>query len=112
MYYNFTEKKAYEIDGVAHKIYDVATYSDEAKTQLIGSTSLVAAGDQVDKPEEIMAEVAVDKTDATNPTYIVKRKQTYPSIEEQLDMQYHDSVNGTTTWKDSIAKVKSDIPKG
>ena len=39
------------------------------------------------------------------------RKSAYPSIEDQLDMQYWDSVNGTTTWKDAIAKVKSDNPK-
>jgi len=26
-------------------------------------------------------------------------------------MQYWDSVNGTTTWKDAVAKVKSDNPK-
>ena len=35
----------------------------------------------------------------------------YPSIEEQLDMQYWDAVNGTTTWKDAIAQVKADNPK-
>jgi hypothetical protein len=35
----------------------------------------------------------------------------YPSIQEQLDMQYWDKVNGTTNWEDAIAKVKSDIPK-
>ena len=35
----------------------------------------------------------------------------YPSIEEQLDMQYWDSVNGTTTWKDAIAAVKTENPK-
>ena len=35
----------------------------------------------------------------------------YPSIQEQLDMQYHDAVNGTTTWKDAIAQVKADNPK-
>ena len=39
------------------------------------------------------------------------RQRAYPSIQEQLDMQYWDSVNGTTTWKDAIAKVKSDFPK-
>jgi hypothetical protein len=27
-------------------------------------------------------------------------------------MQYWDNVNGTTTWKDAIAKVKADNPKG
>jgi hypothetical protein len=40
-----------------------------------------------------------------------QRDRTYPSIGDQLDMQYHDQVNGTTTWKDAIAKVKSDNPK-
>jgi hypothetical protein len=46
-----------------------------------------------------------------NNDYKSKRTSSYPSIEEQLDMQYWDSVNGTTTWKDSIAKIKSDNPK-
>ena len=46
------------------------------------------------------------KTEAVN-----SRKNEYPSIEDQLDMQYWDSVNGTTTWKDAIAKVKTDNPK-
>ena len=40
------------------------------------------------------------------------RVAAYPSIGDQLDMQYHDSVDGTTTWADAIAKVKSDNPKG
>jgi len=31
--------------------------------------------------------------------------------QEQLDMMYHDEVNGTTNWKDAIAKIKSDNPK-
>ena len=43
--------------------------------------------------------------------YIEARLLAYPSIGEQLDMQYWDAVNGTTTWKDAIAKVKSDNPK-
>ena len=39
------------------------------------------------------------------------RQVAYESIQDQLDMQYWDSVNGTTTWKDHIAQVKSDNPK-
>jgi len=39
------------------------------------------------------------------------RAAAYPSYQEQMDMQYWDAVNGTTTWKDAIAKVKSDYPK-
>ena len=41
-----------------------------------------------------------------------QRDRVYPSIGEQLDMQYWDKVNGTTNWEDAIAKVKSDNPKG
>ena len=43
--------------------------------------------------------------------YINARQQAYNSIADQLDMQYWDEVNSTTTWKDHIAKVKSDNPK-
>tara|TARA_R100000935_G_C2780892_1_gene141657 strand:+ start:578 stop:856 length:279 start_codon:yes stop_codon:yes gene_type:complete len=39
------------------------------------------------------------------------RKVAYPPINEQLDMQYWDGVNNTTTWADAIAKVKLDNPK-
>ena len=47
----------------------------------------------------------------TRDAHIKPRHNAYPSIAEQLDMQYHDQVNGTTTWKDAIAKVKADNPK-
>ena len=40
-----------------------------------------------------------------------QRDRVYPLIQDQLDMQYWDNVNGTTTWQDAIAKVKSDNPK-
>jgi len=39
------------------------------------------------------------------------RRAAYPEMGDQLDMQYHDLVDGTTTWKDAVAKVKSDNPK-
>lgn len=38
------------------------------------------------------------------------RKKIYPSIEEQLDMQYWDSVNGTTKWKEKVAEIKTANP--
>ena len=39
------------------------------------------------------------------------RVAAYPSWQDQLDMQYHDLVDGTTTWEDAIAQVKEDNPK-
>ena len=43
--------------------------------------------------------------------YKSDRAAAYASIGDQLDMQYWDAVNGTTTWKDHVAKVKADHPK-
>lgn len=43
--------------------------------------------------------------------YIRQRSMAYLPIEEQLDMQYWDSVNGTTNWKDHIDEVKTNNPK-
>ncbi len=45
------------------------------------------------------------------PEYVRNRAYAYPTTGDQLDMQYHDQLDGTTTWKDAIAKVKSDNPK-
>ena len=38
------------------------------------------------------------------------RRTAYGDLGSQLDMQYHDAVDGTTTWKDHVAGVKSDNP--
>ena len=52
-----------------------------------------------------------NKTEAEKVAYVFKRREAYPGLAEQLDMQYWDKKNGTTTWVDAIAKVKSDNPK-
>ena len=49
--------------------------------------------------------------DGTGEMVSVKVADGYPSIQEQLDMQYKDALNGTTTWKDKIDEVKSRFPK-
>ena len=38
------------------------------------------------------------------------RRNAYGEWNTQLDMQYHDNVDGNTTWKDHVAKVKTDNP--
>jgi len=35
----------------------------------------------------------------------------YPDIGDQLDMQYHDKKDGTTTWEDAVQAVKDAHPK-
>ena len=38
------------------------------------------------------------------------RRNAYGDIGSQLDMQYHDSKDGTTTWEDHVEAVKTANP--
>ena len=46
-----------------------------------------------------------------NHKYKDDRRAAYPPIGDQLDMIFWDQVNGTTTFKDHVAKVKAAHPK-
>ena len=61
---------------------------------------------------DIKTKMAELQTQYDNNQYERDRAVAYPSIKDQLDMQYWDKVNSTTTWQTAIAKVKSDNPKG
>ena len=60
---------------------------------------------------QAVTDLANSKWDAQQFGYIQARQEAYGSIGDQLDMQYKDLVDGTTTWKDHIATVKSNNPK-
>jgi hypothetical protein len=61
--------------------------------------------------EQLITDRAESRFDVQENGWIEARLNAYGSINDQLDMMYWDSVNGTTTWKDHIAQVKSDNPK-
>jgi hypothetical protein len=82
----------------------VIIYEEDINTIDWGETTPISNEDILAKQTEL--QTAYDAKE-----YQRKREKEYPSIQEQLDMQYWDNVNGTTTWKDAIAKVKSDNPK-
>ena len=60
---------------------------------------------------DIEAKMAELQTAYDNNAYQRVRATAYPTWQEQMDLQYKDLLNGTTTWKDAVAKVKSDNPK-
>ena len=60
---------------------------------------------------DIEAKMAELQTAYDNNAYQRVRATAYPTGQDQMDMQYKDLLNGTTTWKDAVAKVKSDNPK-
>ncbi len=73
-------------------------FDKDGKSVTLDAVKIAAARTELDK-----AAAAVK--------YKSDRAAAYASIGDQLDMQYWDAVNGTTTWKDHVAKVKADNPK-
>ena len=92
---------------------------EEIKAGLEAPTHNIVNGEQVDlTAEEIEATLnfwaeneRAKQLDEEANGYKVARQSAYASIQDQLDMQYWDNVNGTTTWKDHIEQVKTDNPK-
>ena len=76
---------------------DLVTWQDESQTE--------------PSEAEIQAEIIRLQSVFDSQEYARNRASAFPSIGDQLDMQYHDQLDGTTTWKDAVAKVKSDNPK-
>ena len=65
------------------------------------------AGIDADPPTNTLEDKPLDYVK----TYADNRRDAYGSLGDQLDMQYHDAVDGTTTWKDHVKAVKDANPK-
>ena len=61
--------------------------------------------------EDIQAKIIELQAEYEANQYQRDRAKEYPSIQDQLDMQYWDKVNGTNTWQDAINAVKNKYPK-
>lgn len=57
--------------------------------------------------EEVNAELERLKVEYSNTRYRGMRREEYPSIEEQLDMIYHD----IDAWRETINSIKAKYPK-
>ena len=67
-----------------------------------------------DMPSEssLNTALATAQSDFDAAAYSRSRAAEYPSLADQNDMQYHDAIDGTTTWLDAIAAIKTKYPKG
>ena len=67
-------------------------------------TPPIPANEILAKQQELITEYNSNK-------YQRDRAKDYPSIQEQLDMQYWDKINGTNKWQQAINAVKQKYPK-
>ena len=92
---------SYDHDAIRKAYPDVVMIDDDAGIFGKDGNAFTVEQSKVDE-----ARVELDKL-----KYKEDRAKSFASTGDQLDMQYWDAVNGTTTWKDHVAKVKSDNPK-
>lgn len=94
-------------------------YNDGTANETISSISAystITDNHATKKAAEVTASAEAEAAEtALKATYGWKRQfdetTKYASVGDQLDQQYQDAVNGTTTWKDGIAAVKAAHPK-
>ncbi len=70
----------------------------------VNGTTPIPANEILAKQQELITEYNSNK-------YQRDRAKDYPSIQEQLDMQYWDKINGTNKWQQAINAVKQKYPK-
>jgi hypothetical protein len=67
-------------------------------------TTPIPANEILAKQQELIAEYNAKQ-------YQRDRAKEYPSIQEQLDLQYWDKINNTNNWEQAINAVKIKYPK-
>ena len=67
-------------------------------------TTPIPANEILAKQQELITEYNAKQ-------YQRDRAKEYPSIQEQLDLQYWDKINNTNNWEQAINAVKNKYPK-
>jgi hypothetical protein len=67
-------------------------------------TTPIPANQILAKQQELITEYNSNK-------YQRDRAKDYPTLADQLDMQYWDKINGTNKWQQAINAVKQKYPK-
>ena len=88
-------------------------------TKMVNGNSIALSTDEYNATIDGWAQASFDQESANyiienggeSANYAQYRRDAYPSIGDQLDMQYKDAANSTTTWADAIAAVKTKYAK-
>jgi hypothetical protein len=70
----------------------------------LNGTAPISTNEILVKQQELIAEY-------NSKQYQRDRAKAYPSIQEQLDLQYWDKINNTDNWEQAINAVKAQYPK-
>lgn len=104
------EKRNYDVAAALRSLVPGCKYIVENNTYA-GITWTDENEQPCPSEEAVISEMARLQQLWQNNLYQRQRAKEYPSIQAQLDMQYWDSINGTTNWADAVQAVKNKYPK-
>ena len=88
-----------------NKLSDFSLYNNDLQTIVWRSDFPMPSQEEIDaKIKELQAQYEANE-------YQRDRQTEYPSIQDQLDMQFWDKINGTNNWQKAIEAVKTKHPK-
>ena len=103
--------RSFDVSYNEYLIRDEESYIKHTRWGIgLGENDVVIHGEPEDKPEWKDVKKAMDELEAEYATfeYQRNRKPEYPAIEDQLDLLYHEGVDG---WKKVIKETKDKYPK-
>jgi hypothetical protein len=101
-------------DGETYTVKEVLQKTEGEGPRNLGVASVKKVGDewhQVTTMGPALPPPPDPKPGDDNYNYATLRRRDYPILGDQFDMQFHDLIDGTETWKDAIQAVKAKWPK-
>ena len=97
-----------DIEGDNEEKFNAVTWYNGVDSEL----NCVIEGEPENKPTwaEVEAELTKMRAEYDAQDYSRKRKEEYDKL-NQMEMQFDDQRDGTTTWVDKINEIKSRYPK-
>lgn len=95
------------LEALGYSDEEISPYSDGSSYQAMVETWRHSTK----SPPSASALQAASDAAIKSIAYIHKREEEYFSVVEQLDMIYHDKMNGTNLWMQHRENVKSNNPK-
>ena len=80
----------------------------------VQNQKIILWNEETEQPSQVQldAKLAELQAEYNAQAYARSRATEYPSIQEQLDLQYWDKVNSTDKWGEAVKAVKDKYPKG
>jgi hypothetical protein len=94
----------YSILAINPKAQATVVAEDINQITWLNGTTPIPANEILAKQQELI-------TEYNSKQYQRDRAKDYPTLADQLDMQYWDKINGTNKWQQAINAVKQKYPK-